>query len=572
MAGNSYGFDFLKTEHTLGGKDAPRPAGSTKSSIDDDHTLSTPIVSAESVAHKPDLEKQADILRFLKAHRSAGYLPPAVIYKGTGIDLAERDETVAKLLENNPKISIESVPDPENPSVMLATYAYRSKYNHVRNKATLLAQVNRSKYGVDLRDLEDCYDGVEDDYKALITAGDIIAINNTEDKTTVLFPRGETFLVELDGLVTIGKNCTNNEDPPYRPPSKPSDSNSGSNNHNTSSSSSNGKSKGGSGSGTSSSGTSSSKSTKAKNAAQLAKQHRNKHVVLINTDVDATKQLRRGEAVWVGGEWFRVSSAVRQGSLEDQPARAQAPLSVTSLRNLSKRNEVDGYIRPFKKDPPVIPLDRTLSQEGSLHLEKAAEARQRLQKLAAGKGSGNTTSQLLSSLAHASNPSTLANSFASTMASSHHSGGSRNKRPHASKAGGHPSMTADQARQLAAAAHEAASDPHLHLYAHARRHGCTKDVRTMYLQTRSLVPTQDADLHNLLVQHKLLEAGEPWRRPKLKKKANVDNDGKPKKRRYYERKNQRMTNTHLVDTEIGAVLADAAEKIKQGKAVGDGGM
>ena len=63
------------------------------------------------------------------------------------------------------------------------------------------------------------------------------------------------------------------------------------------------------------------------------------------------------------------------------------------------------------------------------------------------------------------------------------------------------------------------------------------------------------------------------RRPRLTKTgANVDNDGKPKKRRYYERKNQRMTNTHLEGTEIGAVLARATEKQKQGKSVGDGGM
>ena len=65
------------------------------------------------------------------------------------------------------------------------------------------------------------------------------------------------------------------------------------------------------------------------------------------------------------------------------------------------------------------------------------------------------------------------------------------------------------------------------------------------------------------------------RRPRLKKRgagANLDNDGKPKKRRYYERKNQRMTNTHLDNTPEGAVLALALEQQKQGKSVGDGGM
>ena len=65
------------------------------------------------------------------------------------------------------------------------------------------------------------------------------------------------------------------------------------------------------------------------------------------TDCDPRTQIRRGEAIQVGGQWFRVSWAVRAGvSLAEQPARAQAPLSVASLIELSQRNEVDGYIRP----------------------------------------------------------------------------------------------------------------------------------------------------------------------------------------------------------------------------------
>jgi hypothetical protein len=127
-------------------------------------------------------------------------------------------------------------------------------------------------------------------------------------------------------------------------------------------------------------------------------------------------------------------------------------------------------------------------------------------------------------------------------------------------------------KQDAIQAREAASNPNLALYSHARRHGCTKDVRTMYLATRPEVPVSELELKTLLLKHKLLEPGEEMRRPRLQKKANVDNDGKPKKRRYYERKNQRMTNTHLEGTEIGAVLRRATEKQKQGEAVGDGGM
>jgi len=70
-------------------------------------------------------------------------------------------------------------------------------------------------------------------------------------------------------------------------------------------------------------------------------------------------------------------------------------------------------------------------------------------------------------------------------------------------------------------------------------------------------------------------SGEKLRRERIKRHGagtNVDNDGKPKKRRYYERKNQRMTNTHLDGTVEGAILALALEQQKQGKSVGDGGM
>ena len=124
-----------------------------------------------------------------------------------------------------------------------------------------------------------------------------------------------------------------------------------------------------------------------------------------------------------------------------------------------------------------------------------------------------------------------------------------------------------------AALEKAAADPALVLYNHARRHGCTKDVRELYLSTRGSVPESDHNLQKVLLEHKLLEPNEQMRRPRLAIKGdNIDNDGKKRKRRYYERKNQRMTNTHLEGTEIGALLARAAEKQRQGKSVGDGGM
>ena len=242
--------------------------------------------------------------------------------------------------------------------------------------------------------------------------------------------------------------------------------------------------------------------------------------------------------------------------MKDQPVRAQAPLSVVSLVDLPKRNEQDGYIRPF--DEKNLPCDGVLSDTAMENLKKAKEARARLFKLAHGRTSG-VISQLLGNHAHSSNPMTLAASFGTATVTSR-------KRPNKASA-----MNSAR-KQDGQKAQEVASDPFLSLYSHARRHGCTMDVRDMYLATRKEVPESEVALQRLMVENKLLEPGEKMRRPRLQKKSNVDNDGKPKKRRYYERKNQRMTNTHLDGTEIGAILRRATEKQKQGEQVGDGGM
>lgn len=518
---NSYGFDFLRTEHKL---DADGNPIQVSSSHNEQALLEAPhsFHATPDAANKPDLEKQYDILAFLQAHRGSGCLAPSVIYRATGIDL-DIDIRVAEMLKSNAKIRVEMVPDPENPALMVATYAYQAKYSNVRDRTSLLAQINRMTSGVPMRDLLDSYQGVERDIDGLITGGDIIAVYNSEDRDKILFPRGDDFLVELDGFVTLPAAKHGSTANGYM-------MNGGTGGH-------------------------------AQNGSGMMRQQH----YTVETDVDPTNQIRRGEAVQVGGQWFRVSSAVKDGPLSEQPARAQAPLSVVSYEDLSKRNEVDGYIRPFTAK--LIPLDHTITEAAQRNIMAARMARDRLVKLTHGR-SGGVSSQLLGSHAHASNPKTLAASFAQSATTNVRKRPNAKTSASANNANASASSTAAHQEALA----KAAADPALSLYRHARRHGCTKDVRQMYLDTKSLVPESDADLQKVLIENKLLEPGEKFRRDRLQTKSNVDNDGKPKKRRYYERKNQRMTNTHLEGTEIGAVLALAAEKQKQGKSVGDGGM
>jgi TFA2 Winged helix domain 2 len=537
MSTNSYGFDFLKTEHKLNEDGQPLYESATHAIF-----FESPEFVADA-RNKPDLEKQFDILAFLQKHRGSGScLAPNIIYRATGIDLAT-DVTVANMLQSNPKVKTEFIPDPENPALLVPHYAYQAKYPTVRDRTSLLAQINRMHTGVPARDLLDSYAGIEADIRALVTAGDVIAIQNTEDKDKVLFPRGETFFVELDGLLSLpepaGSESMSDEESTNMEAAAPR------------------------------------RSPKLEANGGNKKNHKLENdgkVFVVDTDIDPRKQIRRGEAIQVGGQWFRVSSAVRAGvSLSEQPARAQAPLSVVSLADLSQRNEVDGYIRPLTAKK--LPLDDALTEAAQANICAARHARERLLKLAHGRSGGVTgqlITQLTASYAHTSNPTTLAASVATTAAPHQH----RNKRPNTAVRSATTSTDHQHPAELSKAALEkAAADPALALYKHARRHGCTRDVREMYLATRSAVPESDYELQQVLLEHKMLEPNEQMRRPRLAIKGNnVDNDGKPKKRRYYERKNQRMTNTHLEGTEIGAILARAAEKQKQGKSVGDGGM
>ena len=681
---NAYGFDFLRSEHQqevldIGTEDT---AGATIRS-----STSNATAAAASAASRSDLEAQYDVLQFLNSHRSSGCLPPSVIAKATAVHLdpssPRYSASVAALLKENPKVKIEPVPDPENPTLLLPTYGYQAKFAGVTDRAALLAQVNRCPYGVGLRDLQDSYDGALQDAAALVAAGEVVAVSNPEDKDRVLFPRGEAFLVELDGVVEMGmteryrealvaanrelqqcrlrqqqaqQQAKAEEEKSAAEASEPNPKSDGKGKDTVTSRSTDGtstSSAGGSGIGSSSSGNDGSNqndcdqgaaagtrtdgggdgtgttctmsSTEEQNAHRvdvaIAKVRETRRRLerssrLLSTDVDPLPQIRRGEAIQVGGTWFRVSSAIREGvPLDEQPTRAQAPPSVVMMRDLSKKNDAEGYVHSFAER--MIPLDGKIPPEAAENLRKAKAARERLQRVAgsiksakSGGGgrvgvTGGASSQLLSSHASATDTDSLAAAFVSSFkagignaagggvgaGAGRKRSGALGMRPTAASAlagrstgtAGSRSSTSennggkveDKKRTLAEMvqdAKEAVTDPSLQ-YIHARRHGCTKDVRQMFLATRADVPESEVELHNLMIQHKLIEPGEPMRRPRMKlQSSNLDNDGKPKKRRYYERKNQRMTNTHLIGHEIGAVLAKAAERQQQGKEVGDGGM
>ena len=464
------------------------------------------------------------------------------------------------MLAANPKVIIEVVPDTTNPNIPMNTFGYRSKYSNVKDRVTLIAQINRMKYGIRWNDLVDAYDNVEHDLQGLLRSGEILGIANPEEKDRILFPRGESFLVELDGCVTLQQQQQTMTSGMGRPmPEQYLNDPVG--------------------------------------YARAFEAHQNQNQMtiqyqtrLIGTDIDPRVQIRRGEAIRVGGEWFRVSSEIRPDlPVSKQPPRAQAPCSVVSLKDLSRKNDVDGYCRKF--DASSIPLDGPLGEQSGLaNLINAKAAREQLRSTAAG-----VPTALLSSFATEKSPSLLVGNLAKSVASSlggrgggAGEGGDRkrakihnNRQSGDGRGGGSSAAAASgatrgkfdaEAVKLAVEnVRRAASNPSLS-YSHAIRHGCTKDVREMYLETLPSIPESEVDLHKLLLEHKLIDPGEKLVRPRMKRKSNIDNDGKPKKRRYYERKNMRRTNLHLDGTEIGAILAMAAERQALGNSVGDGGM
>jgi len=565
---NLYGFDFLKSEHNNNEPTSIQSQGQIPSSTVTSAALIDPL--PPQTHEKTDLEKQFDVIQFLQNHRSAGCLPPTIIYKSVGVDLAEggRDELVTKLLLFNARIRVEEIPDPENPSLTIYTFGYQAKFNNVRNRTGLIAQINRAKNGVRKRDLLDSYEGIEDDIDQLITSGDIIAVLNSEDKDKILYPRGEPFLVELDGLVAPEEVDVEKLVEKYMPMVQQHEEQQGHDGVLHPQGQDNGIMQ--EPVGVPSSQDNDNMMQEVRRRAEMEKEQ---SLYFAKIDVNSKRQIQRGEAIWIGGQWFRISSAVREGvPLSEQPAKAQAPLSVTSRKEMSKKNEVEGYIRDF--DELSIPLDHRL-EEGTLKkMEAAKDALKHLHTVAAqgrvstGKQKG-VGAQLLSSNANAANPEALAAAFASTASSANF-----RRRPTGNRNTSAGHLDAKKAAEQIQAAKKAASDPNL-LHSHARRHGCTLDVRDLYLVTREKIPPpeKEVDIYNMMIKYKLLESDEPMKRPRMSKKnTTLDENGKPKKRRYYERKGQRMTNTHLEGTEIGQALMAAAEKQSQGKSVGDGGM
>ncbi len=209
---NTFGFSFLKPEHREQTSGSPcKSSSSTPSWLGgrSGSGLSTLISGPGSggegkgqghngILSESPLVAQASVLNYLKNRTMRTPVTAMEIESATGVALMGKDAAVMELLHANPKVEIHNQDSDDKP----VTFEYFAKYN-VTNKQELLYLVNRCNCGVSNSELEDLYVNCMVDIKEAIQGGGVIAIKHKEHNAVLLYPRGEKFLTELNGTVTI---------------------------------------------------------------------------------------------------------------------------------------------------------------------------------------------------------------------------------------------------------------------------------------------------------------------------------------------------------------------------------
>ncbi len=210
---NTFGFSFLKPEHREQTSGSPcKSSSSTPSWLGgrSGSGLSTLISGPGSggegkgqghhgiILSKSPLVAQATVLNYLKNRTVRTPVTAMEIESETGVALMGKDAAVMELLRANPKVEIHN----ENDDDKHVTFEFFAKYN-VSNKQELLFLVNRCTSGVSNSELQDLYLNCMEDMKEAIQSGEVIAVKHKEHNTVLLYPRGEKFLTELGGTVSV---------------------------------------------------------------------------------------------------------------------------------------------------------------------------------------------------------------------------------------------------------------------------------------------------------------------------------------------------------------------------------
>jgi len=87
------------------------------------------------------------------------------------------------------------------------TFSYRAKFSAIKDKNSLLSNLE-TEHIFSLKDIRDCYNGIERDIEALMRSGDIIMIgkdHGSKEDDRVIYPRGNPCLVKISGKVKLIK-------------------------------------------------------------------------------------------------------------------------------------------------------------------------------------------------------------------------------------------------------------------------------------------------------------------------------------------------------------------------------
>mmetsp|Transcript_36699 Transcript_36699/g.63335 ORF Transcript_36699/g.63335 Transcript_36699/m.63335 type:complete len:397 (-) Transcript_36699:5-1195(-) len=160
---------------------------------------SSSIKTADAQKTRSTVEKHIEIVEYLKKLPDSSWATFVDIQRELNINLQE-DIYVLGMLKSNPRVEQQQYGS--NAGEKSLAFQYRARYN-ISNKSQLIETIRRSKNGVVLEDIKNCYEGIEADCGSMIVGGDIIAVKNkVEFKSLVLYPRGRPFLTKLSGTVT----------------------------------------------------------------------------------------------------------------------------------------------------------------------------------------------------------------------------------------------------------------------------------------------------------------------------------------------------------------------------------
>ena len=157
-------------------------------------------------AEEEVLVKHEAVVNYLKARVRE---PPASvqsIFEGmrlgdtrSAVDL-RRERRVDEMLGSNPFVKVDLDDEGER------LYSYVPAHADVVDRTSLLKMVADRDDGVPYTELFECYPGVEEDIEDAIVSGDVIAVFDSVNHSTSLFPRREKYLVQLQATVSADQN------------------------------------------------------------------------------------------------------------------------------------------------------------------------------------------------------------------------------------------------------------------------------------------------------------------------------------------------------------------------------